>query len=80
MELLTRFSNLLSTHPGRDKVIRASYFLGSLLSALWPGKEISSCAAKLAFAAGRTRCFTRLLDNFPMLQWTLSYGIGEKVS
>ncbi|XP_065054925.1 peroxisomal membrane protein 11C-like [Rhopilema esculentum] len=79
----TRFSQLvtfLETYRGRDKVIRllnyAAYIASGLLQRL-RGKDNDFTTGRLAAELSNLRVMLRLIDDFSMLKYSLSYGIGK---
>lgn len=68
---------LLSSHQGRDKVIRTCCYASSLLSGFVKDKN---AARLLLFGARLSECrvVLRLFDDLPMLVYTCNYGMGKK--
>jgi len=76
---LRKWCQLLETYNGRDKVLRISAFICTLLSD-FPGLRNSSLAAKFKIAGKQIsggRTVQRLLDDLPTLNRTISYRLGE---
>ncbi|XP_046453421.1 peroxisomal membrane protein 11C-like [Daphnia pulex] len=76
---LRKWCELLDAHAGRDKILRITGFICTLLSDL-PGTRNTPLAKKF-LTVGRqisnSRTINRLFDDLPMLNRTLSYGIGS---
>lgn len=68
---------MLQTHGGRDVIIRTLGYACLLSSGLTKG----SLSRKLRVASSEfshCRVVCRLLDDWPMLQYSLSYGLGKQ--
>ena len=79
---LSQLVTFLETYRGRDKVIRllnyAAYIASGLLQRL-RGKDNDFTTGRLAAELSNLRVMLRLIDDFSMLQYSLSYGIGKHV-
>lgn len=75
---LDHFCEFLETYHGRDKVMRLLCYTCKLLSGLSSRKcdKLDNIYNNL----NECRTFLRLFDDLPMLNYTLSYGLGSKVS
>jgi len=76
---LRKWCQLLETYNGRDKVLRISAFICTLMSD-FPGLRHSPLAAKFRIAGKQisaSRTVQRLLDDLPTLNRTVSYRLGE---
>uniref|UniRef100_A0A224YVJ3 Peroxin-11C n=1 Tax=Rhipicephalus zambeziensis TaxID=60191 RepID=A0A224YVJ3_9ACAR len=70
------FEEMLKTHGGRDVLIRTLGYACLLSSGLTKG----SLSRKFRIASSEfshCRVVCRLLDDWPMLQYSLSYGTGK---
>ncbi|KAK4008189.1 peroxisomal membrane protein 11C [Daphnia magna] len=76
---LRKWCELLDIHSGRDKILRITGYICTLISDL-PGTRDTPLAKKMS-TVGRqisnSRTINRLFDDLPMLNRTLSYGIGS---
>lgn len=73
---LNSLNNMLETYNERDKILRLVCYASQLVSGLVNSKKLSTLCNQI------TECRTtaRLFDDIPMLMYTLSYGLGKKVS
>lgn len=74
--MMKSFEEMLKTHGGRDVLIRTLGYACLLSSGLTKG----SLSRKFRIASSEfshCRVVCRLLDDWPMLQYSLSYGTGK---
>ncbi|XP_059610623.1 peroxisomal membrane protein 11C [Phlebotomus argentipes] len=77
---LDEFCDMLDTYGGRDKVIRTLCYTTKLACGLYESanpdfsKKLGIFSSKMS----ATRATLRLLDDWPMFQHTLRYGLGHK--
>lgn len=76
MSTLGKCSEFLETYSGRDKVMRLLYYSAQLISGLTNSKKLDTFSEHLS----ECRTVLRLFDDLPMLNYTLMYGLGRKVS
>ncbi|XP_055680131.1 peroxisomal membrane protein 11C [Lutzomyia longipalpis] len=77
---LDEFCDMLDTYGGRDKVIRTLCYTTKLACGLYQESD-PDFSKRLGIFSGRmsaTRATLRLLDDWPMFQQTLRYGLGHK--
>lgn len=69
-------NSMLETYCGRDKIIRLLCYTTKLVAGLKKDDRL------LKFSNLMSECRTtlRLFDDIPMLYYSLSYGLGRKVS
>lgn len=72
------FVKLLNTYRGRDSVIRTISYLSLYLSDHANG-SVSRKLKTVSEELSHYRLISRLFDDFPMLQYSLNYGIGSQV-
>ena len=80
MEQIERLTQLLQSQAWRDKILRTLTFACHLVAARLSGTKLATRFSLFGAAIGRTRAFTRFLDDLPMLCTTLRYGLGTTVS
>jgi len=76
---LRKWCQLLETYNGRDKVLRISAFICTLLSD-FPGLRHSPISAKFQIIGRQisaSRMVQRIFDDLPILNRTISYRLGE---
>lgn len=72
---------MLDTYTGRDKIVRTLCYTAKLMSAIQTDKGNDDLAKKFAIFStkmSQTRANLRLLDDIPMINYSLEYGLGEK--
>ena len=79
MEGVQKLAQLLQSHVWRDKILRTLTFACHLVAARLAGTRLAKRFSLFGAALGRTRAMNRFLDDIPMLNGTLSFGIGNKV-
>jgi peroxin-11C len=72
-------SKFLSTHNGRDKVIRTLSYTAKLAAALVSSKDTVRKFETISAQLSACRTVLRLFDDIPMLNYTLTYGWGKEV-
>jgi peroxin-11C len=72
-------SKFLSTHNGRDKVIRTLAYTTKLAAALVSSEETALKLETISGQLNACRTVLRLFDDIPMLNYTLTYGLGKEV-
>ncbi|GFY58418.1 peroxisomal membrane protein 11C [Trichonephila inaurata madagascariensis] len=68
---------LLDSHRGRDSIIRTASYLSLYLSSYARGntsRKLKTISEELSYC----RLIMRLFDDFPMLHFTLNYGLGSQ--
>ncbi|GFW57870.1 peroxisomal membrane protein 11C [Trichonephila clavipes] len=68
---------LLNSHRGRDSIIRTASYLSLYLSSYARGntsRKLKTISEELSYC----RLIMRLFDDFPMLHFTLNYGLGSQ--
>ncbi|GIY11105.1 peroxisomal membrane protein 11C [Caerostris extrusa] len=68
---------LLNTYRGRDSIVRTVSYLSLYLSSHTKGsnsRKLQFISEELSYC----RLIMRLFDDFPMLQYTISYGLGSQ--
>lgn len=70
----------LSSHSTRDKTLRVAGY-GLLLLSGSPGlsREKREALCDISGKISGTRAILRLMDDIPMLRYSLTYGLGSKV-
>ncbi|GFG31951.1 hypothetical protein Cfor_01862 [Coptotermes formosanus] len=76
---IEEISKFLSTHNGRDKVIRTLFYTAKLASALTSSEETVFKLETISGQLSACRIVLRLFDDIPMLNYTLTYGLGKQV-
>ncbi|XP_055588356.1 peroxisomal membrane protein 11C [Uranotaenia lowii] len=79
-KVLNEVCDMLDTYTGRDKIVRTLCYTTKLASGLYANRD-PDFAKKLAIFSSKmsqTRATLRLFDDLPMLNYSLSYGIGSK--
>ncbi|XP_055322006.1 peroxisomal membrane protein 11C isoform X2 [Sitodiplosis mosellana] len=79
---LDEVCDMLDTYGGRDKVMKILCYSAKLASGLNSDKnpELSKRLAIISKKISGARATLRLIDDIPMLQHTLEYGLGSKES
>lgn len=80
MELVSALSKLCETYRGHDQLLALFGYSSSMIAGLYP--ENSAKRQKyLTIATQIVNCRTilRFLDDFSMLQYTITYGLGKHV-
>jgi peroxin-11C len=72
-------SKFLSTHNGRDNVIRMLSYATKLAAALVSSEETVLKLETISGQLSACRTVLRLFDDIPMLNYTLTYGLGKEV-
>lgn len=76
---IEEMSKFLSTHSGRDKVIRTLVYTTKLAAALVSSEETALKLETISSQLSACRTVLRLFDDIPMLNYTLTYGLGKEV-
>lgn len=79
-ECLDEFCEMLDTYGGRDKVMKALCYSAKLISGLnlKSNPDLAKKFAIFSSQISKARATLRLIDDIPMLQYTLEYGWGQK--
>jgi peroxin-11C len=72
-------SKFLGTHSGRDKVIRTLSYATKLAAAFVSSEETVRKLETISGQLSACRTVLRLFDDIPMLNYTLTYGLGKEV-
>jgi peroxin-11C len=72
-------SKFLGTHNGRDKVIRTLSYTAKLAAAFMSSEETVRKLETISSQLSACRTVLRLFDDIPMLNYTLTYGLGKEV-
>lgn len=72
-------SKFLGTHNGRDKVIRTLSYATKLAAAFVSSEETARKLDSISGQLSACRTILRLFDDIPMLNYTLTYGLGKEV-
>ncbi|XP_067941761.1 peroxisomal membrane protein 11C-like isoform X1 [Watersipora subatra] len=78
MDTIDKLAHLLKTQAWRDRFLRIIGFACQLVAARLQGRKLAVRFSLFGTAVSRTRAFTRFLDDIPMLQTTLGYGLGTE--
>jgi peroxin-11C len=76
---IEEISKFLSTHNGRDKVIRTLSYTAKLTASLVSSEEVVRKLETISSQLNACRTVLRLFDDIPMLNYTLTYGLGKEV-
>jgi len=76
---IEEISKLLSTHNGRDKIIRTLVYTTKLAAAVVSSEETVLKLETVSGQLSACRIVLRLFDDIPMLNYTLTYGLGKEV-
>jgi len=68
---------MLSQYGGRDKVIRTLCYAAKLAATMSSNPDTAKKLSVFGSKMSQTRATLRLFDDLPMLQATLSYGLGK---
>ncbi|CAG9824053.1 unnamed protein product [Phaedon cochleariae] len=68
---------LLETYKGRDKILRTLSYVTKLVGGLHNNEEIAKKLLIFSSKMSGARATLRLLDDIPMIQYTLQYGLGK---
>ncbi|VEN57391.1 unnamed protein product [Callosobruchus maculatus] len=79
IKLLDEICSLLETYKGRDKILRTFCYTTRLIGGLHSNNELSKKLLHFSSIMSDTRATLRLLDDLPMLQYNLQYGLGSEV-
>ena len=80
MSALEKLINLLETYRGHDQALSLIGYGCKMLSGACRKNEIlSSKFNKISAEISNSRVILRLLDDFSMLGFTLTYGLGKNV-
>ncbi|XP_021940625.1 peroxisomal membrane protein 11C isoform X1 [Zootermopsis nevadensis] len=71
-------SKFLGTHNGRDKVIRTLSYATKLAAAFVSSEETARKLDSISGQLSACRTILRLFDDIPMLNYTLTYGLGKE--
>lgn len=79
-DILNEMCDMLDTYTGRDKIVRILCYTTKLASGMYAIKDpdLSKKLAIFSSKMSQTRATLRLLDDLPMINYSLSYGIGNK--
>ena len=72
-------AKVLSSHSGRDKVMRTLSYTTKLVSGLITSETMIMKLDTFSSQLSGCRTILRLFDDLPMLNYTLSYGLGKEV-
>ncbi|XP_058460819.1 peroxisomal membrane protein 11C [Malaya genurostris] len=77
---LNEICEMLDTYTGRDKIVRTLCYTAKLASGLSSSRdpELSKKLAIFSSKMSQTRATLRLLDDLPMISYSLNYGLGNK--
>ncbi|XP_022919594.2 peroxisomal membrane protein 11C [Onthophagus taurus] len=75
--VLDEICTLLETYKGRDKVLRTICYSTKLIGGLSKDPILQKRMQVVSSQMSQTRLILRLLDDLPMLQYTLEYGLGK---
>ncbi|XP_058813700.1 peroxisomal membrane protein 11C [Topomyia yanbarensis] len=77
---LNEVCEMLDTYTGRDKIVRTLCYTTKLASGLVAARDpdLSKKLAIFSSKMSQTRATLRLLDDLPMISYSLNYGIGSK--
>jgi peroxin-11C len=80
MNALNDVCDMLDTYTGRDKVIRTLCYTAKLAAGIYAKSdpEYSNKLGLFSSKMSATRATLRLLDDLPMLQYSIEYGLGRK--
>ncbi|XP_075147832.1 peroxisomal biogenesis factor 11c [Haematobia irritans] len=76
---LNEFCDIIDTYGGRDKVMKALCYGAKLIAGYYADRQ-PELAKRYAIASSRisgARATLRLIDDIPMIQYALEYGLGE---
>lgn len=73
-------SKFLSSHSGRDKVMRILSYTTKLVSGLITSETMTKKLDTFGSQLSECRTVLRLFDDLPMLNYTLTYGLGREVN
>ncbi|CAL1301061.1 unnamed protein product [Larinioides sclopetarius] len=74
---MDEFAKLFESYSGRDSIVRTTSYLSLYLSTYTRGslsKKLRLINKELSYC----RLLMRLFDDFPMLRYTINYGLGSK--
>lgn len=76
---LNTLCDMLETYGGRDKVMKALCYSAKLVAGLQAKKnpELAKKFGTFSSKISGARATLRLVDDFPMLQYSLEYGLGK---
>ncbi|XP_037037258.1 peroxisomal membrane protein 11C [Bradysia coprophila] len=79
-DALTEICAMLDTYGGRDKVMKALCYAAKLMSGLYVSSNADKSKKFAIFSSkiSGARATLRLIDDIPMLKYTLEYGWGQK--
>lgn len=80
MMALSEFCDMIDTYGGRDKVMKGLCYSAKLIAGLQLNRspELSKKFAIFSSKLSGARATLRLIDDVPMIQYALEYGLGEK--
>ncbi|GLV44083.1 Peroxin 11c [Carabus blaptoides fortunei] len=76
--ILEEICNLLDTYKGRDKILRTLCYSTKLIGGLAKDDLLAKRFQVFSSQMSATRATLRLLDDLPMLKYTLEYGFGKE--
>ncbi|PSN58400.1 Peroxisomal membrane protein 11C [Blattella germanica] len=76
--IITDISKFLSSHNGRDKVMRTLSYSTKLAAALVSSDSLVQKLDTVSNQISACRTVLRLFDDIPMLNVTLAYGLGKE--
>lgn len=78
-KFVNEFCEIIDTYGGRDKVMKALCYSAKLVAG-YHAKRNPELAKRYAITSSRisgARATLRLIDDIPMIQYALEYGLGE---
>ncbi|XP_039948118.1 peroxisomal membrane protein 11C [Bactrocera neohumeralis] len=78
-KFVNEFCEIIETYGGRDKVMKALCYSAKLVAG-YHAKRNPELAKRYAITSSRisgARATLRLIDDIPMIQYALEYGLGE---
>lgn len=76
--ILNEICAVLETYKGRDKVLRTLCYSTKLVGGLTDNPQFAKRWETFSSQMSATRAVLRLLDDLPMLKYTLEYGLGKE--
>ncbi|XP_053698730.1 peroxisomal membrane protein 11C-like [Sabethes cyaneus] len=77
---LNEVCEMLDTYTGRDKIVRTLCYTTKLAAGMYVSNDpdLSKKLAIFSSKMSQTRATLRLLDDLPMISYSLNYGTGSK--
>lgn len=81
MDVVDKLSNLMESYRGHDNSLGLIGYSSTMISGLYSKKNpiLSKKFKTIANEISNARVILRLLDDFSMLSYTYSYGLGKHV-